>query len=383
MDYKNVRRSVYCLLALMALLAFSGLAFGQDYRGKVQGTVTDDGGAIVPGAKVTLRNDLTKVEVTSITNDEARYKFDFVEPGNYSLIVEKAGFKKTIQENLIVRIQGDSTVDMKIGVGDVAFTVTVDNSPIAVQFNSSGNALTLDRATVDQMPVRGRNPYNIVMLDPSINGGENTAGENRPYHHAFGNDIDAGTTIRSGGNEVQLNGIGIASSAKVSYTPAIDAVQEVTFSKSIVDAEQGFSSGGTISLNTKSGGSEYHGAAYYYKRDPRFNAVGDPTIPRVAGVNYDFLRGTKLSMVGGNVGGPIIKKKLFFFSSYETWRDHRPITVKITVPTALEKAGNFSQSGKTIYELRTLLFDPPLDDQTPTTSSAKDSTKPKKRDRVR
>ena len=72
----------------------------------MQGTVTDDGGAIVPGAKVTLRNDLTKVEVTSITNDEARYKFDFVEPGNYSLIVEKAGFKIVTQGKHIVMGDG-------------------------------------------------------------------------------------------------------------------------------------------------------------------------------------------------------------------------------------------------------------------------------------
>ena len=127
------------------------------------------------------------------------------------------------------------------------------------------------------MPVRGRNPYNIITLDPSINGGENNNGENRPYHHAYANEVDSGgQTFRA--NEVQLNGVALTSSYKVAYTPSIDAVKEVTFSRSIVDAEQGFSAGGTIALNMKSGGSQYHGAAYYYKRDPRFNAFGDPTI---------------------------------------------------------------------------------------------------------
>lgn len=330
------------------ILALSAISFAQDYRGKVQGSITDESGGIVPGTKVVLRNESSKVEVTSVTNDDGRYKFDFVEPGNYTVIAEKDGFKKTIQQGLVVRIQGDLTVDLKLTVGDVAATVTVEDTPASVQFNTSGSGLTLDNTTIDQMPVRGRNPYNIITLDPSINGGENNNGENRPYHHAYANEVDAGGgTTRA--NEVQLNGVALTSSYKVAYTPSVDAVKEVTFSRSIVDAEQGFSSGGTIALNMKSGGSKYNGAVYYYKRDPRFNAFGDPTIVRVAGANETNFRGTNLTMYGGNIGGPIIKKKLFFFSSFERWDDSRPITVRLNVPTALERQGNFSQSGVNIY----------------------------------
>jgi hypothetical protein len=348
MAYTNLRQFGTILSTILLVLAFSNFAPAQDYRGKVQGTVTDDGGAIVPGAKIILRNDLTKVEATATSNSDGHYKFDFVEPGDYSVIAEKESFKKTIQQNLTVRIQGDLTVDLKLSVGDVTASVTVEDTPISVQFNTSGTSLTLDNTTVDQMPVRGRNPYNIITLDPSINGGENNNGENRPYHHAYANEVDSGgQTFRA--NEVQLNGVALTSSYKVAYTPSIDAVKEVTFSRSIVDAEQGFSAGGTIALNMKSGGSQYHGAAYYYKRDPRFNAFGDPTIVRVAGADEKNFRGTNLSMYGGNIGGPIIKKKLFFFSSFERWNDSRPITVRLNVPTALERAGNFSQSGVNIY----------------------------------
>ncbi|HRH42811.1 MAG TPA: carboxypeptidase-like regulatory domain-containing protein [Pyrinomonadaceae bacterium] len=332
----------------MLIFSLSLVVFAQDYRGKIQGLITDESGAIIPGAKVILQNNATKVEVTSNTNEEGRFKFDFVEPGNYSVTAEKDGFKKTIQQNLVVRIQGDITVDLKLTVGDVAATVTVEDTPASVQFNTSGSALGLDNTTVDQMPVRGRNPYNIITLDPSINGGENNNGENRPYHHAYANEVDAGgQSFRA--NEVQLNGVALTSSYKVAYTPSVDAVQEVTFSRSIVDAEQGFSAGGTIALNMKSGGSKYHGAAYYYKRDPRFNAFGDPTIVRTPGANETNFRGTNLAMVGGNIGGPIIKKKLFFFTSFERWDDKRPISVKLNVPTALERAGDFSQSGVNVY----------------------------------
>lgn len=335
------------LIAVCTLLMTVAIA-AQDYRGTVHGTIADEVGAVIPGAKVVLRNDETKVETTIVSKDDGRFSFDFVEPGTYSIIAEKNGFKKTVQQAFRVAINGDITVDVKLSIGDVAATVTVEDNPAAISFNTSGTSLTLDNTTIDQMPVRGRNPYNIITLDPSINGGENANGENRPYHHAYANEMDAGGgTTRS--NEVQLNGTALTSSYKVAYTPSVDAVKEVTFSRSIVDAEQGFSSGGTIALNMKSGTSNYRGAAYYYKRDPRFNAFGDPTIVRTPGADEKDFRGTRLTMVGGNIGGPIIKKKLFFFSSYEHWDDNRPITVKLNVPTALERAGDFSQSGVAVY----------------------------------
>jgi Carboxypeptidase regulatory-like domain/TonB dependent receptor len=346
MYFLRINRISYLVLITIAL---ASAVFAQDYRGKVQGLVTDGSGAPIPGAKVVLTNNETNVDATVQSNDEGRYIFNFVEPGNYTVTAEKDGFKKTIQQKLVVQIQGNLTADLKLSVGEVTASVTVEDSPASVQFNSSGSNLTLDNTTIDQMPVRGRNPYNIITLDPAINGGENNNGENRPYHHAYANEVDSGgQTFRA--NEVQLNGVALTSSYKVAYTPSVDAVKEVTFSRSIVDSEQGFSSGGTIALNMKSGGSKFNGAGYYFKRDPRFNAFGDPTIfPRISGANEKNFRGTDLSILGGNVGGPIFKKKLFFFTSYEKWNDSRPITVRLNVPTAAERQGDFSQSGLAIY----------------------------------
>ena len=143
---------------------------------------------------------------------------------------------------------------------------------------------------------------------------------------------------------IKLDGVPLTSSYKTSYTPSIEAVQEVSFQKNAVDAEYGYSAGGIVTLNMKSGTNKFHGSAYYHNRNPRFNAFGDPTIPRVAGADETIYRGTNLKMYGGTIGGPIVKNKVFFFSSWEQWFDHRPITVKITVPTALERKGDFSQS---------------------------------------
>jgi hypothetical protein len=331
------------LSALAALIVMSALTHAQDYRGKVQGVVTDTSSAALAGVKVTLRNDGTAVEVMRQTNSEGRYIFDFVESGVYTVIVEATGFKKFEQRGFTVQNRGDVTVDARMQIGGVTEVVTVQDTPVAVQFNSTSDVTTIGSELIQQLPIRGRNPYNITTLDPTINGGENANGENRPYHHAFANEFDAGGgTFRA--NDIQLDGVPLTSSYKTSYTPSIEAVQEVSFQKNAVDSEYGYSGGGIVTLNMKSGTNRYHGSAYYHNRNPRFNAFGDPTIVRTPGADETVFRGTDLKMYGGTIGGPVIKNKLFFFSSYEQWDDHRPITVKITLPTELERQGNFSQS---------------------------------------
>src|SRR5687767_3963325 len=214
------------LTALIAILVISTTARAQDYRGKVQGAVTDASGAALAGVAVTLRNVGTGVEVTRQTNSEGRYIFDFVESGVYTVLVEATGFKKYEQRNVTVQNRGDVTVDARLEIGGVTEVITVQDSPVAVQFNSTSDVLTIGRQLVEQLPIRGRNPYNITTLDPTINGGENANGENRPYHHAFANEFDAGgRTFRA--NDIQLDGVPLTSSYKTSYTPSIEAVQEV------------------------------------------------------------------------------------------------------------------------------------------------------------
>lgn len=333
-------RSLFTL-ALFVALPLLGLA--QDYRAKVQGVVTDTNKAALAGAKVTLKNIGTGIEVTRQTNGDGNYIFDFVESGIYSVTVQAQGFKKFEQRNITIQNRGDITVNAAMEIGGVTEVVTIQDSPVAVQFNSSSDTLTIGNEIMTQIPLRGRNPYNVVTLDPTINGGENNNGENRPYHHAFANEFDAGGGTNRA-NDIQLDGVPLTSSYKTSYTPSIEAVQEVSFQKNAVDAEYGYSAGGVVTLNMKSGTNKFHGSAYYHNRNPRFNAFGDPTIPRTAGADETIFRGTDLKMYGGTIGGPVIKNKLFFFSSWEQWFDKRPITVKITVPTALERQGNFSQS---------------------------------------
>ncbi len=340
------------------MVVFFGLASqvaAQDYRGKVQGNITDEAGAAILGANVVLHNDETGVDVTRQASDDGHYIFDFVSPGVYTIIVEQSGFKKAEQKNVTVQQRGDVTVDIKLSVGQVSEVVTVEAPPVEIQFNSSGQALTIENKVIDQLPIRGRNPYNIATLDPTVAPGTGaTSNENRPYHHAYANDIDAGGGTQRA-NDVLLDGVPLTSSYKTSYTPAIDAVQEVTFQKNAVDSEYGYSAGGIIVLNMKAGTNQFHGTAIANGRSPRFNAFNDPTLKRTTGADETNFRGTNLKIFGGTLGGPIIKNKLFTFTSYEHWKDASPLSFILTVPTALERTGDFSQTKfggvlRTIYD---------------------------------
>lgn len=336
-------------------------AGAQDYRARVQGSVVDESQAGLPGVTVTLSNTATGVTVERRTDGEGRYLFDFVDPGVYTIFAELSGFKRIEQRNVSVQQRGDVTANLTLSLGAVQETVTVEAAPVAVQFNTASHDITLERQLLDQVPIPGRNPYNLANLDPSIIVSP-AALENRPYHHAYANDYDAGGGTRRA-NEVLLDGVALGASFKTAYTPVVDAVEEITVSKNSVDAENGHSLGGIISLNMKSGTNSFKGSAYVNGRDPKFNALGDPTLGRVAGQDTKALRGSELKMYGATLGGPIKRNKVFSFTSYEKWDDKRPVSIVRTVPTAAERSGDFSQSlsagrVRTIYNPFTSVVDP-------------------------
>ncbi|MFB3854848.1 MAG: carboxypeptidase regulatory-like domain-containing protein [Vicinamibacterales bacterium] len=351
------------LLALLAVLAMASPAAAQDYRSRVQGAVLDETRAALPGVTVTLTNEATGVKVVRVSDTQGRYLFDFVEPGTYSVTAELSGFKKAERTGIRVQQRGDVTADLTLSIGTLEETVTVMAESAQVQLNSSNAQLTLERQLIDQMPLSGRNPYNLAMLDPTFNPGVGTtANENRPYHHAFANDYDAGGGTRRA-NDVLLDGVPLGASYKTAYTPSMDAVEEITVSKTSADAEHGHSLGGIISLNMKSGTNEKKGSAYFFTRDPSMNSRADPTIVLKPGQDTSTMFGTELTMFGGTFGFPIRKNKIFSFTSYEQWDDKRPLTVVRTVPTELERKGDFSQSlvgGKvrTIYNPFSSVVDP-------------------------
>jgi hypothetical protein len=353
-------------LGLVAgLLAAAWPAHAQDYRARVQGSVVDSSQAVLPGVTVTLRNNGTNVVVTRHTDATGRYLFDFVEPGTYSITAELDGFKKVEQKEVRVQQRGDVTAGFVLEVGGLQETVTVQAEAVHVQLNTSSTNLTFERQLIDQLPISGRNPYNLSTLDPTLTLQAGNANENRPYHHAYANEYDAGGGTRRA-NDVLLDGVALGASFKTSYTPSMDAVEEMTVSKNSVDAENGNSLGGVITLNMKSGTNLFKGSGYYFQRDPSLNALADPTVKIKPGQSTTNLRGTKLKMYGATLGGPIRQNRIFSFTSFEQWNDNKPVTVVRTLPTELERAGNFSQS---VYNNRIrTIYDPWSSIVSPTTN---------------
>jgi hypothetical protein len=333
--------SVLLLTALLVLLA--GFAVAQTYRAQVRGVVTDQSGANIPGAAVTLSNVNTGVKTVKQTDAAGLYVFDLVDPGNYTITVEASGFGKFTQQNIGVQSGGDITVNAALTTGTLQQSVTVEAAPPAVEFNSTNQELTIDTKMANETPRLDRNPFKLTLLEPAA---VNTRGETLPYQSWAPNSVDLGNTNLRNNLLVDGNPIGIGH--KAGYPPNQDDVQEVVAAQNSVDSASGHSAGGLISLTTKAGTNEWHGTAFYLGRYPWLSAEADRT---------RFVQNAQRQhMYGGTLGNPILKNKLFNFFSIEKWKINAPGSYQRTVPTPLERQGDFSQTlaadgtQRTIYD---------------------------------
>lgn len=153
-------------LTIAILASCLGVSFAQDYRGKVQGIVTDSSQAVIAGAKVTLVNVNTGFSVVKESSNLGNYRFDFVEPGTYTVTSEAAGFAKSIQQNVAVETGGDVTVNFTLQPGRVSQSVTVTSNPVELQMNTTTKELTVTSAQLLQLPFQERNPFTAALLDP-------------------------------------------------------------------------------------------------------------------------------------------------------------------------------------------------------------------------
>jgi hypothetical protein len=337
---------------VVSLLLLATSAQAQDYRGRIEGLVTDPSQAVIAGASVTLLNVNTGVRSAKQTSATGLYLFDLLDPGTYSLIIEAPGFNKFQQTNIVVQTRGDVTVNAALNPGTVQESVTVNETPPDVQFNSSNKDLTIDSKMATEIPRFDRNPFKLTLIEPSA---VNTRGEMQPYHSWSANSVDlgGGTNLK---NDLLVDGMPVGMGQKNSTPPNTDAVQEVIVSTNSVDAESGHSAGGVITMTTKAGTNDFHGTAFYLGRYPWLNAEADRT--------RNSLNSQRQHMFGGTLGNPIIKNKLFNFASLEYWKVGYPNSYVRTVPTAAEVQGDFSHtlnidgSLRTIYDPYSTKFDP-------------------------
>ncbi|MGH9663697.1 MAG: carboxypeptidase regulatory-like domain-containing protein, partial [Bryobacteraceae bacterium] len=345
-----------CCVLIYGVAIFTaavGPSFAQDYRGRVQGLVTDPSQAAVSGAEVTLRNVNTGIAQTRQVDSTGHYLFDFVQPGTYSVSVHSPGFQNYVQENVIVATAGDVTVNAVLTVGGVSQTVNVTEEVSTVEFNTSTMSTTIRGSMLKDLPVLARNPFTLALLNPAVVNQYWDVAHRLPFYMWSNGGMDIGGPT-GGKNEQLLDGTPLNISARGSYNLPMDAVQELTVEQNAPDAEFGFSAGGAMNLSMKSGTNEIHGTAYYFGRNPYFNALAN-RITRDENI-------IRQNIFGGAVGHPIIKNKLFNFATFEQWRATQPSAKEETMPTDAEKGGDFSRALtpqgnlQTIYDPLTTMF---------------------------
>ncbi|HEX4166593.1 MAG TPA: TonB-dependent receptor [Bryobacteraceae bacterium] len=341
---------------LMASLMSLAPCLAQDYRATVQGLISDSSNALVAGAQITLLNVKTGVMQTQPSNGQGEYRFALVEPGMYQVTGEMRGFRKEVAENVRVETSGDVTVNLTLQPGTLSQSVVVTANPVELQLNTSSKSLTITQEQIANLPVLDRSPFSLVLLDPAVQNNYPTT--STPFHMWQASEMDfGGRTSRA--NDVLIDGSPVQIGPKGSYTPTMDATQDVVVEQVAVDSEYGHSAGGVTNISTRQGTNDIHGVGYYYGRNPAIDAASNGLI------HSPSLQ--RNSIWGGAVGGPIKKNKLFTYASYEGWREtvpYSPYGGLLTLPTALERTGDYSQSLningglRTIYNPYTTQYDP-------------------------
>lgn len=337
-----MRRFGLCLVLFLGL--FTVLTPAQINTGKITGFITDPSGAVIAGVPVTATNAGTGVVTKAETSDTGEYLLNFLVPGTYRVEVEKAGFQRAVQNEVLVSAGGTARIDVALVVGSLGQTVEVEVNELRVSTETSELSQTFSNRDLSTLPNLDRNPLFQMNLIPGANndvgsgnygtnGGENGSaiGQSRPQLASIGG-VDANA------NSIYIDGVPNREpqNAYISLTPAIEGVQEVQVYTGKYNAEFGFSGSAVVNISTKSGTNEFHGAAFEYLRNDAADAQNFFAQP---GTSLPFRR----NQFGGAMGGPVLKNKLFFFGDYQGTLSTSSSPHTTTVPTAKMLTGDFSE----------------------------------------
>jgi hypothetical protein len=333
-----------CASRILFLAAYSALlstpSWAQNSFGSIVGTVTDSSGSSIPSAAVSLTNNRTGDHRTAQTSSEGSFQFLNLPPDHYQIEIGKQGFKQLKRDDIELQVQASVRVDAALQVGDVNQTVEVAAQTPLLQTENSSLGTVVDKREVQEMPLNGRNVINLVTLVPGVvaqgDAMNNPTGQNI---FSFGNfQIDGAI---AGSNATFFDGatLNVSASSLIALIPTQDATQEFKVETNALGPEFGRFAGGVINLVSKSGSNGFHGSAYEFLRNKVLNAntffnneKGQPT-PAFTQNQY-----------GVNVGGPIKKDKTFFFVGWEGFRQRYGVPFTESVPTNLQRVGNFSQT---------------------------------------
>jgi hypothetical protein len=348
------------LVAVVVLALTPPAGWGQNVYGTMAGTVTDTSGAAVANATVTLTN-LDNAQKHSIETDASgNYTFVSILPGRYKLEGEKTGFKKFLREPIEVQIESGLRVDIALQVGAQTETVEVTSEVPLLQPETNSLGQVVEQRTVTELPLNGRNPLALVELVPGVvPQGQPSAGNSSTSNPVGANPFALGDFQVGGGmagqSAILIDGAPTngAYLNVVTVVPSQDVIEEFKVQTNNLGPEYGRFAGGVINLSTKSGSNTFHGSGFEFLRNKVLNAndffANENGIQRPPFTQNQF---------GANVGGPVFKDKLFFFSAYDGFRLRKGSLFQTWVPTAAERTGDFSQIGSSNTSSVLTIYDP-------------------------
>lgn len=343
--FPRARAARALFLALCILACSAADARAQSDTGRIEGTVTDVNGAVVPGATVTATNAETSIGTSATADGNGFYSLPALKAGTYNLDVTAPGFKKYVKPGVVLTVNQVARVDAAVEAGAVSETVTVaGGAPLVETSQSSLGTVVTGRQIID-LPLNGRNALQLATLIPGVTRGTpggNASGEGgNAETFRQGENGSAGLAVnglRESNNNFVLDGIDNNESVvnTIVFFPPVEALSEFRVFTSVAPAEFGRGGGAVVSAVIKSGSNEFHGSLFEFHRNSALDAR-----PFFAPTKPLFIR----HQFGGTVGGPIWRDRTFFFGDYQGLRQRLPIEAgnRITVPTARMRQGDFSE----------------------------------------
>jgi len=330
----------YLTLAFLCFFLVQGrFAFAQVDEGSISGTVTDQSGAVVVNATVTLLNTDQGISLQTKTGSTGGYIFSPVRRGHYTITVTAQGFAKTTQGNLTVNVAQYLTANIQLKPGATTETVEVSTAPPLMQTEEASVGQVINQSAVNSLPLNGRNFTFLAQLG---------AGMQTPQADTRGNAASGAFSangLRPAQNNYLLDGIDNNSNAvdflngtNFVILPPVDAIQEFKVQTADFSAELGRSAGAVLNASIKSGTNSIHGAAWEFFRNDKLDAA-DWFENNTAKPKKGELRQNQF---GAMIGGPVIKNKFFFFGDYEGKRRVQGTSFTSSVPTALERSSNYT-----------------------------------------
>ena len=330
--------------ALIVGVALASPAFAQDFRGSIVGTVTDATGAVLPGVLVTVTNTETQVAQNLVTDSKGGFQALYLNPGQYSVTAQLAGFKKIVRPVNEVRIGDALRVDITLETGAVNETVSVTAESPLLNTSSGVSGTTVDAKQIAELPLGDGTAYMLTRLAPGI-----VDSSDLHFARPMDNGNLAGIVANGvqGGNEFTIDGAPNMSNARgVGFSPPSDAISQFKVQTNAFDAQTGHTAGAVVNLALKSGTNVLHGAAAYFNRDD--NRSETPLLSQRQGLPKPTREYNRVTGMGS---GRIVKDRTFFMVSFEHLKDVQPEPAVYTVPTMRMRQGDFG-------EFTTQIFDP-------------------------